>query len=349
MLAVVPALRERAQPLEVLYLGSASGLDRQLVERAGLPFVGLDVRGVVGQGRLRQALRLGRVGLATLRAVAELRAFRPDVMLATGGYVSVPAVLAGRWLGVPSLVFLPDRAPGVAVRFLARFATRLALTFPQSRALLPGADAVVTGCPARPGLQGGDRAAARARLGFAPDLPLVLVTGGSQGAHSINLAVKGQLQGLAALAQWLHAAGPADTRALELARAQLPATLRPRYRVAPFLHETMDDALLAADLCVARAGASTLAELALAGLPSLLVPYPHANRHQEANAAVFAQAGAARVLLDAQLAEGALLPAVRELLEEPGRLAAMRAAAAALARPDAAAAIAREVLELAQP
>ena len=321
-------------------------MEAELVGRAGLPFRAIRGAGVHGVGwRLPlNALDLFR-GLA--EAVGLVRAYQPDVVFVTGGFITAPVAVAA-WLGrVPVLVYLPDIEPGLAVKLIGRLARRIAVTVEDSRKFFGrrAGQVVVTGYPTRPGLQAATRAEAQAHFGLEPGRPVLLVTGGSRGARSLNRAV------LAALPDWLkdyqvlHLSGQLDWQAVEQARAAMTAEAQARYHALPFLHE-MGQALAAADLVVSRAGASCLGEYPLFGLPSILVPYPFAWRYQKVNADYLAQRGAALRLDDEDLARR-LGPEVRGLLDDPARLATMRTAARAAARPGAAAQIVGELAGLA--
>jgi UDP-N-acetylglucosamine--N-acetylmuramyl-(pentapeptide) pyrophosphoryl-undecaprenol N-acetylglucosamine transferase len=292
-------------------------------------------------------------GVASLKGVAEayriMRDFRPDVVLATGGYASVPVVMAAWLRRCPVLVYLPDAQPGLAVRFVSRLARRVAVSFKAAQVYFDPGKTVVTGYPVRPALFSGpeSRSVARQRLGLAAGAKTLLILGGSRGAHSINVAINESLEKLLDLAQIIHVAGEGDSIWLKERRDSLPLELRERYHPYTYLHEEMVPALLAADLAVARAGAATMGEFAAAGLPSILVPYPHAGQHQEANADFLASHGAAQKVLDNSLAAGALVRAVETLLSDEGALRSMSENARALARPDAARAIAQQLASLA--
>jgi len=270
---------------------------------------------------------------------------RPAVLFATGGYASVPVALAAWTLRVPILVYLPDIEPGLAVRFIARLATCVAVTVEDSRAYFPAHKVVVTGYPVRTEFHGLDRAEARASLGLAS--PVLLVFGGSRGARSINRALSGVLEQMLALAQVVHVSGELDWPWVAERREALPAALKARYHAFPYLHEEMGLALAAADLAVCRAGASTLGELPFFGLPAVLVPYPHAWRYQRVNAEWLAGRGAA-VYLDDERLPDELLPTVRRLLSDRAVLEGMSRQMQALARSDAAARLAGELVALAR-
>ena len=278
-----------------------------------------------------------------------LEKFRPQACLATGGYVCAPVAIACRMRRVPVLIYLPDMTPGLAVRWLSHLAQRVAVSFPEVAGFF-GQKAVDTGYPVRTEILAAtaSRDAAREilaqKLGIENlGLPLLLVFGGSQGARSINQAVWKAAPALLPACQLLHVIGTRDWPLLEQEGPDLSQnTLADRYHPVTYLHEEMAWALAAADLVVARAGASVLAEFPLARLPSVLVPLPIAGSHQVRNAEKLAQSGGALVIEDGQLAERLETNVAALLADEPRRLA-MGAAVGALARPQAADNIAREL------
>ena len=320
-------------------MGGPGSVEERLAGRAGLRFVGVPAGGVHGLAPWQVAWNLIKLARGFLAALRLGRRERPQALFVTGGYASVPVALAAWALRAPILLYLPDIEPGLAVRFIARLATRVAVTTEDSRPFFPTGKAVVTGYPVRPEFVGLVRASAREGLGLRADEPVVLVLGGSHGARSINRAVTEGLEGLLEEAQVVHVSGELDWPWVAERAERLGTELRSRYHPYAYLHEEMGMALAAADLAVSRAGASILGELPCFGLPAVLVPYPHAWRYQRVNAEWLAARGAAVVLEDGRLSE-ALLPTVRGLLANPGRLAEMRKRSRALARPDAAARLA---------
>ena len=260
-----------------------------------------------------------------------------------------PVAMACRMRSVPILIYLPDMTPGLAVRWLSRLAQRVAVSFPEVTAFF-GQKAVVTGYPVRAEVLTAteDKNAAwkmlTRKLGIENlGAPLLLVFGGSQGARTINRAVWKAAPALLPACQILHVIGTRDWPLLEQEGPDLSEnTLASRYHPVAYLHEEMAWALAAADLVVARAGASVLAEFPLARLPSVLAPLPIAASHQMRNAEKLARAGGAIIVEDGRLAER-LQPTVTALLTDEPRRLAMGAAVGALARPQAADNIAREL------
>ena len=336
-LAVADALRARGARVE--FIGGERA-EAELVPAAGYELHRLRVAGMDRQNPLRAVRAVLMAARATGRARRLLRAIGADAVLGGGGYVAGPVGLAARTLRLPLALTEADSHLGLTNRMLAPLARRVFLAFPlPDRA---GSKYLVTGRPIPSGTEGGDRDASRALLGVPPDVPCVLVFGGSLGARRLNEAALDAF-GSAAPGAVLHASGQRDYDDL---RRQLDELGSPQhYRLFRFI-EPFADALAAADIAVARAGGSVF-ELAAAGLPAILVPYPHATAdHQTANARFMEQAGAALVIPDSELDGPRLAREVAALLGAPQRTAAMAKAAKAVARPDAADRIADELLAL---
>ncbi len=355
--AVIEALRARVAadgpPLTLLYLGSRAGVERQRMAELGVPYA------VVETGKLRRyfswrtPLDLLRIPLGVGQAFAQVARFRPAVIFSTGGYVCVPPVIAGWLLRVPVLTHEQTVRSGLANRIAARFARRVAISFPESARDFPPAKTVLTGNPVRPDVLNGDPARAAAYWRLDPALPVIYVTGGAQGAHAVNEAVFAALPALLDEAQVVHQTGegPDGSRA-DIQQAEGLAGASPlaqaRYRPVPFVGAELADLLALASLVVGRAGAGTLNELAAVGRPAVLVPLPGTSAdEQTANARRMEAAGAAIVLLQDKLTPDRLADTVLRLIHMPGILADMGTKARTLARPDAASALVGELLQLA--
>jgi len=331
-------------PPDVLWVGGEGGMEAELVARTGISYETIPAAGVHGvglrtlPGNLLQLLR----GVFAARKI--LRSFRPDMLFFTGGYVAVPMALAG--LRVPSVLYVPDIEPGLALKTLARFSDSIAVTVKDTQAYFPSHDdVVITGYPTRNELQAWDLEEARQALNLDADLPTLLVFGGSKGARSINRALFSVLPELLVEMQIIHISGALNWSEVEIAEKTLPAAYANHYHAYPYLHAEMGAALTAADLVLSRAGASSLGEFPLFGLPAILVPYPYAWRYQKVNAEFLVKQGAAVLLKDADLPER-ILPLVRELIRGDQRRNAMSAAMKKLARPQAAASIAQTLQNL---
>lgn len=342
-LAIAAALTDAHPEAELLYAGTQEGMERQLAERAGLRFFALPARGLVSFAPGSVA-RWGATLVRGVRAARRLlEGLAPNVVVAVGGYVATPVVLAARGAGIPVLLFTPDVRSGWANRVLALLATARPVAHQRARVHWPFRDAAVTGYPVRREIGLWTRSAARAALGLPAEDRVLLVLGGSQGALAINRAVERALPALLPLAHLVHLTGERFLEEALQARAALPAELRERYHPYGYLHEEYALALAAADLVLSRAGASILGEYPMVGVPAVLVPYPHGRvaGHQRANAQVLAEAGAAIVVEEREIARALAL--ARELLEDGERRGRMAAAVRRLARPEAA----RELAEMA--
>jgi UDP-N-acetylglucosamine--N-acetylmuramyl-(pentapeptide) pyrophosphoryl-undecaprenol N-acetylglucosamine transferase len=317
-------------------------MERDLVCREGVEFTAIRAGAMHGVGVARMVRGAFRLLAGVAGAWGILGRFKPDAVLLTGGFVGVPVSLAAWLRRVPSVVYLPDIEPGLALKVMAKLATKVATTTEASAQFIAKSKMVVTGYPVREAFRQVTREAARARFEIAPDERVLLVFGGSKGARSINRAVTQNVAGLLAQPglRILHVTGKTDWDEVRAARAALPQALQARYQIFQYMHEEMADAMAAADLAVCRSGASSLGELPFVGLPAVLVPYPYAWRYQKVNAQYLVERGAAVLLEDAKLAE-ALAPAVLSLLGEPGRLERMRAALLGMGGRDGAGDIAR--------
>lgn len=314
-------------------------MEAELVQRAGVPYTEIPAAGIHGVGWQSLPRNILQVLSGFSRSRQVLEQFRPEALFFTGGYVAGPMAFAGR--RIPSLVYVPDIEPGMALKLIARFADRIAVTTSDSIAHFNNSKKVtVTGYPTRPDLQTWERNSARQFFGLSPQEPVLLVTGGSKGARSINRAVLGKLEDLLTITQVIHVSGNLDWQEVETQTKRLAPSQAARYRAYPYLHAEMGAALAAADLVVARAGASTLGEFPLFGLPAILVPYPYAWRYQQTNAQYLAEEGAAEIIQDASLNDQ-LIALVKELLGDQQRLLGMQKAMKNLAQPDSAVQIAR--------
>lgn len=349
-LAVATALAQElgdSDALDALYVGTTSGIEKELVTRAGLPFRAVSAGAIRGRSPWGLAISVVKLTLGMAQARRIIAQFQPNAILTTGGYASVPTALAARTsLRPPLVVYLPDVRPGWALRLMARLSRRVAVSTDRSLPYLPKAKTVVTGYPVRPAFWQTDKIEARRRLAIDPQERLLLITGATHGAQSLNRMVADHLPQLLELCQIIHLSGQRDEPRLDSQRRSLPDRLRPRYHLYGYMHEDFPWAMAAADLALMRAGASVMGELPAIGLPAILVPYPHAGGHQVFNARFLADAGAAIVVEDNKL--NGLLPLVGELLADEARRTAMAEAARRLARPDAAKNIARLLLEVAK-
>ncbi len=330
--------------VDILYLGSDDGLETRLVPAAGLRFKTIKAGKLQRFISWRTMTGVARVPIGMAQAVGIVRAFRPDVAFTSGGYVAVPAGVAARLTGTPLLMHQQDVPPNLSNKLLAPLATRISVAFADSLHYFPIQKTLQLGNPIRQAILDVRDVLpqqARTNVGLAPDVPLVLVTGGSQGARHLNQTVCHALPELLQQCQVLHISGSNlfnETRELSnQTLADVASETRQRYRVVPYMDEEMPLALQAADLVLCRSGASVLSELAVLGKPSILVPLPPAlgSSPQEANAEMFKREHAAEVILNDLLKPEAMIERATYILSQPARLEEMSKAARHLAKPDA--------------
>ena len=338
-LAVADALRARGA--DVSFLGAEGRPEAQLVPTSGYEIDLLRVEGLDRSSPARAAHAATLAARAVPAARRALRRRRAEAVMGGGGYVAGPAGLAAIALRLPLVLTEADRHLGLANRLLARRARRVCLAFPIPG--LVGERYLVTGRPVPAAVGRADPVAARRRFGIAPRDRCLLVFGGSQGARSINEAALDAFAGPDDADRDFHVLHIAGDRDHPVARDRLAASQPRRYTLLAY-EPTLADALAASNLVLARAGGSVF-ELAAAGRPAVLVPYPHAAAgHQHANAAWMAEAGAAVVIEDSELRPDLLRRIVSDLLADGSRLERMSAASRSLARPDAADRVAQEIL-----
>lgn len=348
--AVGRRLLEVAPQAKIYYIGTARGLEKELVPKEGWPFYTVEAAGLTRQVSLAAVKALLTTGKGYLQARRVLKKLKPDLVLGTGGYVCGPVVLAAAHLGLPTVIHEQNAYPGLTNRLLARVADRVCLTFPQSARYFPaGSKMVETGLPIRPQILAATREEGLRALAL-PDGFRVLVVGGSQGARSINqamLEVYDRLKDRRDV-HWLHVTGPASYEEYrqELAARGIDPVAYGNITLVPYVYQ-MEYALSVADLVIGRAGASFLAEITAKGLPAILIPYPFAaENHQEFNARAVAEKGGAVLVKEKDLSGAILAEHVRNLADRPEERARMAAGARALGKPDAADRIIAEVLAL---
>lgn len=342
-IAIAQALVARGHSKSsILFVGSSRGIERRMVPSSGFELVALPGRGIARRLSTANVKAVAGLLAGFLRALELLRKRRPSVVVVVGGYASVPAAAAGILLRVPIVVAEQNAVPGLANRISGRFAAACAVSFPGTR--LPRS--VTTGNPVRSEIAEADRsregtAQARQALGIDVDTVVVAAVGGSLGALRVNEAVFSLVSSWAARSgiTVYHVVGERDWG--EFSKRQLPAGSVIEYRRVRF-EDRMDLLLRGSDLLISRAGATTVAEIAVVGVASILIPLSGSpGDHQTYNARFLADAGAASVIADSELDGATLAEAVETLTSEPGRIEEMASAARALGRPDAADSVAR--------
>ncbi len=326
-LALAEAFMARGEGREVLYVGSSRGMEAEAAPAAGLPFRGIPARGFRGKSLGGKALFLVSLLRGFLAARGSLRRFAPEVVLATGSYVSLPVILAARTRGIPVFIQEQNSVPGSVNRMAARWARAVFIAFPQAERYFADCPVVeLLGNPLRGGMKENPESGA--------GLPHLLVTGGSQGARTLCLAASEALPRLAERFDFTAVVQTGSSQFQSTRDALVP--MASRVEVHSFLSD-MPARMAAADLVVGRAGAMTLAEITALGKPSVLVPFPHAtDDHQTANARSLVEAGAARLVPDHEMDGERLLRELEELLADTEGLAAMAEASRSLGKPEAA-------------
>ncbi len=342
-LAVAAALCHAEPDAQVTFFTTTRALDRTLLERTAFTQFPQPVQPLTGRPWAWPGFLLAwRRSVAA--ATTYFRETQPRAVLGLGGYAAGPPVVAARKLGIRTAILNPDAKPGRANLYLARHADLVVLQWNVAARHFPtGTNCRTLGCPLRPEFTAADRAAGRRHFGLDPERPLLVVTGASQGAQSVNLTMYGVWPPFAAAhPEWqlLHLTGPDNAAAARSAYGcgEAGVAAGGAVHVVGFTHE-MWLALAAADVVVSRAGAGTLAELTVLGKPAVLLPYPyHRDRHQHANAQVLVDAGAALLIDDGRTAaaNSAPLRAALEHLAHPDNRARMAQAALRLGRSDAA-------------
>ncbi len=342
-IAVAEALGRIAPETEILFVGGSKGIEATTVPKEGYPFVPIPARGLLG----KRLFAIPSVGWTTIRGDTAsgriLSEFKPDVVFATGGYVSGPVALAARMLRIPVVLQEQNSMPGLTNRLLSRFAREVFINFPAARKHFPRRGHLkLTGSPIRTDVLDGEGARAIQNLRLPNRENTVLIMGGSQGATSINRAAVAMVRRLRRRKdiQFILQTGRRDhRRVLRKLRTNDHSVC-----VRPFI-QNMGDVYALADLVIARAGAMSLAEITACGKASILIPFPHAtHNHQEVNAEALVDVGAAQMILDRDLTGEHLTSRIVKLIDTPSKLREMSNNAISLARPDAADKIASALL-----
>jgi UDP-N-acetylglucosamine--N-acetylmuramyl-(pentapeptide) pyrophosphoryl-undecaprenol N-acetylglucosamine transferase len=339
-IAVAHELSRRDPPPHIVYIGKKGGLEQKVAASAGIEFHPIAAAGWAGVSLFRKLLAALKLLVGFVQAFVALVRIRPRAVLGTGGYVSFPVVAAAALLRIPAVIHEQNRYPGLANKILSRFVRRIATTYEDETGSFPPEKCRLTGMPLRSDIleQAGTRASP-GLFSLDPSKCTLLLLGGSQGAHSLNAAMMDAMNLLDPdRYQVLFMTGRDD---LETVREHAASSRMGSYVTAFF--DDIAKAYAATDLTICRSGASTLAEITLFGLPSILVPFPYAaGGHQEANSKAMVDAGAAKMLLDKELDGQKLAALIEEIVGDVALLGSMKQSSRALARPHAA----REIVDL---
>jgi len=343
--ALAEKIKSAKPGCHIHFVGTARGIESRVVPELGYPLHRIVVRGFARQLTLKNLLAPFALVWSVLQCILLFVKIRPTAVIGTGGYVSGPVLFVAGLLRTPSVIQEQNSYPGVTTRMLAKVVDRVHLSFEESKQFFKCSQKlVVTGNPVREFDLAKDKKKIRKKLNLDTDAPTLLITGGSQGAHAINVVVMECLHQLLEETplQVIWSTGRADLQIVQ----NKAAPFQDRVKVFEFI-TNMEDVMIAADLILARAGALTLAEITLCGLPAILVPYPFAAaNHQERNARALQQVGAAVVLLQHELTNDVLLNTLKDLLRHPAKMTQMSRAAKQAAFPNAAADIVQSIFEL---
>jgi undecaprenyldiphospho-muramoylpentapeptide beta-N-acetylglucosaminyltransferase len=333
-----------------LYVGTERGLESRIVPKEGIPFTTLPVQGLQRTLSLDTLVTAGKTISSLWKANRLISKFQPDIVIGTGGYVCGPLLLAAALRGIPTLIQEQNVVPGITNKILSRFVDVVAVGYEEATPHFPNAKQVVyTGNPVRPNVVTANREEARAYFGLQETQTAILVAGGSRGARSINkamLAVHEHYKGREDI-KIIHATGTDEySRVCESLGIQEGEVYSPTSHIVPYL-DNMDMAMAASDMAIFRSGAIGLAELAVRGIPSILIPYPYAAAdHQTFNAKAFVEAGASTMIVDKELDGTKLLQAVDAMLADWGCRERMAQATLQLGKPEAAIEIAKLALSI---
>ncbi len=339
-LALAKRLKELYPEVELLFVGSGRRLEAEVVPREGFAFQPITIEGFLRGASIWETISsLAKLFIGTIQSLFILRRFKPEVVVGTGGFAAGPIVYLASLFHLPTLIMEQNVIPGLTIRLLAKRADKIAVAYEESSSYLSQVkgEIVLTGNPLRPEILRADRESSRKHLKISPDEKFVFITGGSRGAHTINIAT---LEAISLLAEqgdfldkirFLHHTGEDDFAYFqrEIERKKLPC------QVKPYIHN-IAEVYAASDLIVCRAGAMTIAEITARGLPAILIPYPYASaRHQEYNARLLEEKGAATIISDKDLSGGILAQRLKKLLEDEVKLKEMSQNSKALAHPSA--------------
>ena len=337
-IAVAQEIKDRLPQVQILYVGTREGMENKIVPQAGFDFHTIDITGINRSSLIKASKSLAKMPRSFFQGWEVVRNYRPDIVIGTGGYVSFPVVLAATFLDCKTYIHEQNALPGLANRNLARRVDCVMLTFPEARKHLNARVIKLTGLPVRKDILTVDAVRARQKLGLKEDKFTLLVFGGSRGAMSINqamVAAMPRLQHEDIQIIWLTGENGYEEIKSSLADKVDMQDIKCNLQIHPYMFN-MNEALAVSNLAVCRAGASTLCELAIMGLPAILVPYPYAaENHQEMNARALLQKNAAAMVIDEFLDGDTVYQRVKELMSNPHRLEQMSNNMRQQARPNA--------------
>ncbi|MBQ6298734.1 MAG: undecaprenyldiphospho-muramoylpentapeptide beta-N-acetylglucosaminyltransferase [Selenomonadaceae bacterium] len=345
-LTLIDAIKNKRPDAEFLYVGTEKGLEADIVPKAGINFTALKLEGGLERRFTLENISRAANAIWSIKSAGDIvKNFKPSVVVGTGGYVCGPILLAASLMKVPTLIQEQNAVAGVTNKILSKFVKKIAVGTKDAIKNFPANKTVYTGNPIRQEVLAAKKSDGLKEFSFTDDKPIILISGGSRGARSINNAMIDVLKSAAQKnsAQFLHVTGKGEFNSVVEKLSDLDA---PNIRIVPYLYN-MPTAMAMADLAIFRAGATGLAELTARGIPSILIPYPYAaENHQEFNARSLVEAGAARMILNKDLTAEILIKNLDELLVSPEKLKSMAQASLSLGKPNAADEIADLILKL---
>jgi UDP-N-acetylglucosamine--N-acetylmuramyl-(pentapeptide) pyrophosphoryl-undecaprenol N-acetylglucosamine transferase len=355
ILAVAQELKRQRPETEFLWIGTKDGSEKSLVESYNIPFQ------AISSGKLRRYFSLKnfldpfRVIVGFFQSIGIIRKFKPDLVLAAGGFVGVPVIWAAWLLGVKSIAHQQDIGPGLANKLVSPVVKKITVTFEESKNYFPRSKTVLIGNPVRPEIFDGDREQARQFFHLEEGLPTILFLGGGTGSLTLNKIIIQSLKNILEFFQVIHVTGrgkglegiksevKSQAEFKKIVAEESSSLINSRYHSYEFIIEEMKDAYIVADLIISRAGLSTLSELAVLGKPTILIPLPG---HQEDNAAYFRRNNAAVVLSQKDLISEDLVGVIKTLINNKTELETLGRNIKKIMPPDAAEKMAKVILDV---
>lgn len=341
-LAFINEVKKHNPEAEFLYIGTEKGLESKIVTRENIPFQSIDISGFRRKLSFENIKTIKRFISGTKKSKRIIKSFKPDIVIGTGGYVCGPVVYAASKLNIPTIIHEQNSVPGLTNKFLSRYVDKIAICFEDAKEYFPKKKVVLTGNPRASEVLSQSMENGKESLGLNPEKKVVLIVGGSRGAKPINDAFLQVLKDAEQRDyQFLYVTGDAHYDAVhhEFQKQGSPSNVY----LKPFIHN-MPEVLFDMDLIVARAGATTLAEITALGLPSILIPSPYVtNNHQEKNARALEKNGAAVVCLEKDMTGNVMIKEIDDILLSPSKLDRMKHASKSLGIPDAAMRLYKEV------
>ena len=337
LVAIAKTVKSKEPNAEVLFVGSRKGMEVDFVPQEGFELDLTDVVGLERDSLWQAPYVLVKFAISCYQSYRIIKSFKPDVVMGTGAYVSMPVVAVAHLMGLPTFIYEPDALPGLANRLLGRFTNRIGINYESSSQFFPAGKTVLTGNPVRPEFFSMTKSEARERLGIDDDEKLIFVFGGSHGAERINEAMLAALPILKDRGDILimHSVGKKNYQDFIKVGSSIGVEEGDGYIAKPYFHN-MAEAMLSADLVVCRAGATTLAEITACGRPAILIPWPGASgNHQEHNARTLEKNGAAITVLNKDLTGSSLVRTIFEIIDDKNRLKEMSHKSRALGHPEA--------------